>query len=131
MIHFLKKLLRLAQALSSKIYTGDIVMDSQAGGTSYVVGKIINDKRGNFYQGLFGKRKGLTHTGLICTAVKQKRRTIRKEWDNLWAPKPSQLAPLHQLCIDKNIGYLYDDLLTSKNAEQFKETMMLINRMLN
>jgi len=91
---------------------------------------VSRTKYGNYFSGLYGKRKNYTHKGILESAQKLRLLTIQKEWEALWEKRPEKIAPLHQLCIDQNLGYLYDELIKSKTVDQFKETMMLINKML-
>jgi hypothetical protein len=102
--------------------------------TTYVVNKVVKNNVGSFCEVLYGKHKQCSEIKVTAMAKKKRKATFVKEWRLITgqdAPPLPKQDTLHQLCIDNNIEYLYNDLLKSRNMEAFQMNSDLIQQMLN
>ena len=127
---------RLLQALSSTIYVGDLVSNHSAPkAIRYKMYEVV-DVKGNLLEDIFVTYNvnKATITLPANNLIKCKIKTFEKEWDRIFRRRPvmevDKVKTLHDLCIEKNIEYLYNDLLSSKTVVQFQDNMFLINKML-
>lgn len=60
--------------------------------------------------------------------------TFRNEWNKLFKKgvihDADKLPVLEQLCVDRGVHYLYEELMRSRTSEEFKVNSDLINQML-
>ena len=127
---------RLLQALSSTIYKGDLVSNIHAPLAIRYKMFEVEDVKGNLLEDIFITHR-VNKASITLTSnslVKCKIKTFEKEWDRIFRRRPvmevDKVKTLHDLCIEKNIEYLYNDLLSSKTVVQFQDNMFLINKML-
>lgn len=132
---------RLLQALRSKIFIGDIIKNDSAPRLLADETFTVEDVRTNGMKDVFVTYRDARFPKEVCVTLpaqcltKQRIKTFEKEWDKIFRDHPilevDKIKSLKQLCIDKNIGYLYDDLIKSCTIDQFQENMFLINKMLS
>jgi hypothetical protein len=126
-------MLRLIQSLLPKIFTGDLVQFG-VNPTTYTVGKIVKNNVGTFCEVIYGKHKQCSEIKVLAMGKKQYKNTFIHEWRLFTGrelPPPPKPDTLEQLCIDRNIKYLYDDLIQSRTIDEFKTNTEIIYRMLN
>lgn len=128
----MKKLIRLLQALSPRICKGDLVKNSLSHryvrdvlheiiDVSHAHGhKLITYNGGqSFYQPHIKKQKW-------ASFIKELHACICKQ--NVL--EVDRVSSLQEICRQRNIEYLYFELQSSKNVEQFQTNMSLINKMI-
>ena len=130
---------RLLQALSSKIYVGDIVKNTLDPNNLYFRTYIVEELRKNGWHELFvtykqDYRGKVMITQPVTVIRKMKWLTLESEIEKRFFKKPvlevDKVKTLQEMCEENNIGYLYKDLMDSKNIDRFHSTSCLINQML-
>lgn len=130
---------RLLQALSNRLYPGDLVRNESTSRDSEKIHfvKEVRRLKGRdmiVVINAYGFSNHFT-TEAPTVLTKLKRMTFRNEWRLLMEQGSllnlKRVQTLEERCNDRNIGYLYKEMIASKGTDQFQMNMDLINRMLN
>lgn len=123
---------RLLQALSKKIYEGDIIIDNVHNVPWRRSMHVVDKVAGKFVSFYIGANVCNTTPAIYVTKLKIE--TFRNEWNKLFNKnvihEAEKLTPLEQLCVDKGVHYLYEELTRSRTREEFITNSNIINSML-
>lgn len=130
---------RLLQALSNKIYAGDLVRNKKSHKLLLHKTFVVDEVRTNGLGDIFvvyhdSERKDVCITIMADAARKMKAQIFWEAWNVLIGrQKPVVKKPdtLQQKCKEHNISYLYNEMMSSKTVEQFNLNMTMISRILN